>query len=388
MQNQNLYNSSRVLQAVWQQESISRTEIANQLGLNKSTITKLLSPMIDDGIILAIDKQASGHQGGRKAEVLTVNEKFGSVIGIEVNTSFSVFCVTDLKGNIILHEKFKHNKDKLSFQELIDFVLEYSISKCKKRGISVLGVTLGVSGIINPYEGIIYRSNPLNIDSPVRIYEKLKTYPFPILIENDANCCCSSQLVKSASERKRNFITVLGEFRKPNVDSKEHGGIAIGIGLVIKDSILHGENFSAGEFQSINKDAPNTSQFNLTEKEVSRVKEDEKVLSKVLRELSRNLSLLVNTLNISHIYFEGDIVEAEFMLKPILRDEIQRNWNYNSQVDCQISFSENGDDAVAHGAACYFLEKLFSPPRFWEDKNDYYQSGIEFFNKLKELKRN
>lgn len=387
MQNKNLYNASRVLQIVWQNNSTSRNEIAAELSLNKSTITKLLTPMIEDGIILPIDKQASGYQGGRKAEVLTVNEKYGNILGIEINTASSVLCVTDLKGNTNITETFSNGEAKHSFHDLIDYVLSYAINRCKKRGLFIMGVTLGVSGVINPYEGIIYRSNPLNINTPVKLYQKLADYPFPILIENDANCCCCNQLVQFNSDRQRNFISILGEFRKPNIESEDRGGIAIGLGIVVKDSILHGENFSAGEFQSLYKSETNPSQFDLEPDESSRINEDEDVQKKVLRELSRNLSLLVNTLNISHVYFEGNIVETQFMLKPILRDEIQRNWNYDSQVNCQITFSENGNEAVAHGAACYFLEKLFSPPKFWENRKEYYPSGIELFNSIKETRK-
>jgi len=369
-----------VLQTVWQHDSTSRTLISKELGLNKSTITKLLTPMIENNIIVAVEKQASGQQGGRKAEVLSINEKFGVVIGIEIHTSFSAICITDLKGNILVTNKFQNNDSLESFQELIEFVIDSSVSICKRRQYNIIGATLGVSGVINPYEGIIYRSNPLGIDTPVKIYQKLDKYPFPILVENDANCCCYTQQIPSENNRTRNFICILGEFRKATRLSKNESGIAIGIGIMIKESILHGEDFSAGEFQSLYKSEENPSQFDLKPEEIQNIQDDEVLLKKVLRELSRNISLLVNTLNISLVYFEGNITDYQFMLKPILRDEIQRNWNYDNQVDCQIQFSEKRDFAVAHGAACCFLEKLFSPSKFWEDRKEYYPSGIDLFN--------
>lgn len=382
MQSQYSYNASRVLQTVWQHDSISRTEISKELGLNKSTITKLLTPMIEDNIIIPIEKQASGQQGGRKAEVLSINEKYGVVIGIEIQTAYSALCVTDLKGSIIVTDKFENCDIYESFQELIEYVLDQSMALCKRRGFNLIGATLGVSGVINPYEGIVYRSNPLKVETPVKIYDKLSDYPFPILIENDANCCCYNQQIPSINNRTRNFLCILGEFRKTTRGSLNESGIAIGIGIMIKESILHGENFSAGEFQSLYKSADNPSQFDLKASEIDNIQDNEEVLKRVLRELSRNISLLVNTLNISLVYFEGNIVDTKFMLKPILRDEIQRNWNYDSQVDCQIVFSNKRDFAVAHGAACCFLEKLFSPSKFWEDRNEYYPSGIDFFNQI------
>lgn len=383
MFNKNAYNSSRVLQVVWQEEAISRVAISKIVDLNKSTITKLLTPMIEEGIIVSGEKLASGHQGGRKAEELSINENYGYVLGIEINTTTFYICVTDLKGKVVITNNFEYNNDHYSFQKLIDLGLQKAIKLCAKRDLKILGGTIGVSGLINPYDGIIYRSNPLKVDSPVKLYEKLKEYPFPVLIENDANCCCSTHLVHSAADRKRNFITVLGEFRKPSRESEDNSGIAIGIGLVIRGSIYHGDDFSAGEFQSLDKNVDNASQFNIVPEDVHNIRNNDQLLNKVLRELSRNISLLVNTLNISQVIFEGNIVEAEYMLKPILRDEIQRNWAYDSQVDCHTTFSVSGSGAVALGAACNFLEKLFSPPKFWEEREEYYPSGIELFNYIK-----
>ena len=37
-------NVSRILRLVWQKRGISRIEIASQLGIDKSTVTKIVSP--------------------------------------------------------------------------------------------------------------------------------------------------------------------------------------------------------------------------------------------------------------------------------------------------------------------------------------------------------
>lgn len=381
----NSYNASKVLQTIWQRRQISRIAIAELLDLNKSTITKILTPLIEDGLVVSKDKKASGSRGGRKAEVLSINEKYGNVMGIEIQTNMVILSVTDLLGDVVYEDDFgmpEYNED---FFDLIKTVVRKSLSLCRSRGLHVLGASLGVAGLINPYNGIVFQSNPLNVYSPVTLYGQLDDdFPFPVLIENDANCCCTKEMVKNNSGRKRNFLCVLGEFRKSQRRSNELSGIAIGLGVALKGTVLHGDNFSAGEFQSLYKSQPNPTQFDLKPEELNSLETDEALLNRILRELSRNLSLLVNTLNISSIYFEGNIVRLEEMLRPILRDEIQRNWSYDSQVDCQFYFSEEANSAVAHGAACLFLEKLFSPQRFWESFDEYYPSGIEFFNQLKE----
>lgn len=388
MLNVNQFNSSRVLQAIWESGSISRVAIADKLELNKSTITKLISPLLDDGIVVSYEKYASGNKGGRKAEVLSINDKYGFVLGVEIQTDISNICVTDLNGRIILSDNFSNNPVCHHFNELIKDVLDRAVMLCTRRNLKVLGAVVSVSGLINPYQGIVYSSNPLKVETPVTVYDKLSDYGFPIIIENDANCCCSREIVMNKSDRKRNFLCVLGEFRKSKIESEEKGGIAIGLGIVIKGSILHGDNFSAGEFQSLGKSQENPSQFNVSPEEAEIITTNEIILRNVLRELANNISLLVNTMNITQLYIEGDLVKTEMIFRPILRDEIQRNWSYDSQADCQIHFSDGGKEVVAHGAACYLIEKLFSPHRFWESNEEYYPSGIEFLEILKEYKNN
>ncbi|MBI9100229.1 MAG: ROK family transcriptional regulator [Spirochaetaceae bacterium] len=376
---------SRILQIIWQEEAVNRTAIADLVGLNKSTITKILTPLIEDGIIISKDKLASGEKGGRKAEVLAVNENFGYVIGVEINTDFTIFCVTDLKGKIIF-EKIFNSESYSSFQDLINQSILKAVNLCKNRDLPILGISFGIPGPINPFEGIVYRSDPLGVHSPVKIYNGTSDYPFPVLIENDANCCCYNHLLKNKNNRENNFLTILGEFRKSQIDFNAEGGIAIGLGIYCNGDITHGKDYTAGEFQSLFKSRHNFSQFDLTIEETKKLPENENLVKKVLMELSTNLALLINSMNLSQIIFTGNITEYQYMLLPFLRNEIQKNWNHNSQVSCNIVFDEEGNSTVAHGAACNFINKLFSPAKMWIKNNDYYPSGIEFYEFIQSIK--
>ena len=49
------YNSSIVLQTIRNEGEISRGEIAKKTDLNKSTLTNIIAPLVNDGIIISID---------------------------------------------------------------------------------------------------------------------------------------------------------------------------------------------------------------------------------------------------------------------------------------------------------------------------------------------
>lgn len=62
--NTNTANRIRVLRTIWLNEGISRIEIAELLGLDKSTITNIVSALQKKQIITEIAEGVSGPQGG------------------------------------------------------------------------------------------------------------------------------------------------------------------------------------------------------------------------------------------------------------------------------------------------------------------------------------
>ncbi|HYW84950.1 MAG TPA: ROK family protein, partial [Spirochaetia bacterium] len=100
----------------------------------------------------------------------------------------------------------------------------------------------------------------------------------------------------------------------------------------------------------------------LRDEESKRIKEDRKILDRVLRELSSHIAFHVNALNLTSVVIGGEIAAYRDTLTEMLEEEIQKNWSYENKVDCAIEFATLGDRAVAYGAAGMFLERFFSIP--------------------------
>jgi predicted NBD/HSP70 family sugar kinase len=379
------YNINRVLNTIWQKHEISRTLIAEHLEVNRSTITKITNPLIDEGILVMEEKGESTPNGGRRPIDLSLNRDFGIIMGIEIQTEGWNLVATDLYGETLLERSYPLNGNIFDSDTALQFILTRAEQECSRLNKTVIGAGIGISGLVNPYTGVILQSNPMGILRETPFYEGFsKKFPYPVIIENDANCCCYSELIKKKAYRERNFLSILGELRKSqSADSPGSVGIAIGTGIVIKGSVLHGDTFSAGEFQSVFKTTVNDSQFNLNQGSLSRLTYDNAVIRRVMNELSRNIAFLVNMMNFTLINFEGDIVRYEDLLREFLEVEIQANWSYDSKVHCQINFADVGTNAVAHGAAGAVIEKIFSPPLV-EEPSDYYPSGIELLRYTRE----
>lgn len=359
----NEINTALVLRKLWFSKGISRVGIARELGLGKSTVTKIMNVLLRRNLVKSVRGGRSGPSGGRKPLHLMINNRYGYVLGLEIQTEFFKAVAMDLLGEIIFSESQALEVRDKNVAVTFSKVLGRLEKRTRRIDLPLIGVGVGVAGIIDPHKGVIEQSNPLNIRSRFEFYKEITgLLRAPVLIENDAKCCCWGELAFRKTERHRNFIFVLGEFRKGQTTSSNYWGIAVGLGLVLDGKVFRGEDFSAGEFQSILWKDENRGQFSISDEDSRRIKTDRKVMSKVIKELSAHIAFLVNALDLSSVVIGGELSKYEEEIVDVLHSEIQRNWSYPNEVDCSIEFAKLGEMAVAYGAAGMFLESFFSIP--------------------------
>jgi hypothetical protein len=161
----------------------------------------------------------------------------------------------------------------------------------------------------------------------------------------------------------RNFLFVLVEFISRNELADTWGGVITGIGIVINGQLHYGKDYAAGEFTSVYWESPNLGQFSLSDDEMLLIETDPEIRLRFIRELSRNLAMLVNTFNLGHIFIGGAIEKYQSEISPVLQEELERNCSYPEHIKWSIHYSSFGDKAVAYGAAGMLLERLFAVPQ-------------------------
>ncbi|HEY9595465.1 MAG TPA: ROK family transcriptional regulator [Spirochaetia bacterium] len=355
-------NIARVLQKLWYSNGISRVDIARELRLGKSTVTNIVARLLERNLVKLVTGGKSGPAGGRRPTHLVINDGYGCVLGVEIQTDSFTAVATNLLGEVV----FSHSEQmEFSGSIVSSFAKVMRVLDYRMEGLSLplIGIGVGIAGIIDPYAGAIVQSNPLDIHERVDLEAQIATTRnVPVLIENDAKCCCWGELAFRKRERHTNFMFVLGEFRKGRTSDPGYWGVAVGFAFVLNGRVYHGEDFSAGEFQSILWEEGNQGQFSVHDDESRRVKEDPAVRSRIFTELSAHIAFLVNTLNLTSVVIGGEIASYRQDLAATLQREIQRNWSYENEVRCSIEFAAFGDRAVAYGAAGMFLERFFSVP--------------------------
>ncbi len=341
---------------------ISRVEIARKLSLDKSTVTNLVSELIDIGIVQVGDERDASPQGGRKPIQLTIKGDYAAVVGIELQTDYYKSVVVNLAGEILHAGEDRVEVSKENLASEFKRIYRESAEAVAGSRVPILGVGLGVGGVINPHKGIIVKSIPMGIAEPYSFARDVAAdLDVPAFVENDANACAWGELAFHKSERLRNFLFTLVEFRKGDFSKSEYGGIGIGFGIVIDGRVHYGQDFYGGEFRSAFWNGSNRGQMSLTLEEIKRIATDDEVLARFSRELARNLAVLVNTLNLNQVFIGGDLHNHPVAFDEILIEEIRHNWAYDLEdIHCTVSYSSVGERAVAYGAAGMLLERLFT----------------------------
>ncbi|HHU35972.1 MAG TPA: ROK family transcriptional regulator [Treponema sp.] len=356
-------NSSRIFQEIWLNRGKSRIAIAEELNLDRSTITKVVRQLLEYGIVRTTGKYHGKPGAGRMATGLEIDPEFALVLGIEVQTEFFRSALVSFDGTIIHAETVSYEGNDLEPE--ISSVIESQIKLAQKAGKPLAGIGIGLSGIVDPYRGVILQSNPLGIREPLPLRDLLQQrFGCPVFLENDANCCCWGEKAFHRAPSDRNFLALLGEFRNIDIHNNRVNGVAVGLGIVIRDTVLHGDSFTVGEFQSLLYDTenPGRSQFSISDEEAERLPEDEAILDRVFYETAYNISLLANTLDITRIVIAGDFVLFAEQLSKHLETQIKRNWSYPGSSNCVIAVSPDKEQSVCLGAAGLFIQKLFSVP--------------------------
>ena len=355
--------SARIFRTIWRNPSISRIDLAHKLDLDKSTVTKQVAYLIENGLIMEQKEGEASARGGRKPICLVVNKEYGRFIGIELQLGFYEAVVVDLSGNILAALRGDTHVTSDNFVQVVLKIIEDTRKQHCKNSL-LLGVGVGTAGLVDSKKGRIRYSVPLGIDKTLDFSKVIAgKLDVPCFIENDANCCAWGELAFNRVEELRDFLFALVEYRKDETSLLKYGGIGVGFGVVLAGKVHTGAHGYTGEFRSAFCNGPGNLQFSLSRDQLMLLRFDRSLLDRAVDELARNMAMIINTMDFQQVIIGGNIEALDVDLPAILRRRLEENWMYPSPKDVKIRYSSFGEKAVAFGAAGMVFERLLSEQR-------------------------
>src|SRR5512135_3347814 len=92
-------SEAEIMRALRKQGHISRTEVATITGWSKAKSSHEIRGLVDKGLLVETGEGAS--QGGRRPQLLRINEQLGYVVGIDIGASSIETVLADVTGHVV-----------------------------------------------------------------------------------------------------------------------------------------------------------------------------------------------------------------------------------------------------------------------------------------------
>lgn len=356
------YNLFRVLRSIWLNHGISRIELCKLHDMDKATMSSIVGHLINLQVVEEVEPHVVEVKPGRKPIGLGIVADFAYVAGMEYHKSGIRAVIKNMHSLTVYESDFPFDIKSGDIKKR--FLTVYEKIKEELEGKRLLGIGVAVPGIVNHEQGIILSSRKMGLeDEPYDFRKEIFDHlDVPGFIDNDANCCARGILADHRTGGYSNFLYTHINYETDAQQNLSDDSLGLGFGIVLKEKVYYGPDFTAGEFQTIEYNPDRINQLNLTNDELERYGRDEELQRRVFHQIATHFALFINVFNFSHLFLGGDLPSLIPDLETVVRDVIDKNWLYKNAREIGIHILGNKDMSPALGAAGMFLEQLFTVP--------------------------
>lgn len=232
------HNLRAVLSMLRQREHVSRAHLAELTGLSTTTISNLVSELLEQGIVVeeGVMKPPPRRGAGRPRTSLRLVPEARHAIGMHIGVGRIRVAVADLRANLLNCLSLDHALERPSAEVLQDAgaLVEEALAQSGVDRDKVLGVGVGASGLVNPHTGVNVMAPNLGWrDVPIREW-LARRLGLPVCVDNNARTMALGE-------------ALFGEGRDVRALAFVYARIGVGAGLVVGEQLYRGSAAGAGE---------------------------------------------------------------------------------------------------------------------------------------------
>lgn len=385
---------AEILRALRKRGQISRTQISMITGWSKAKTTQEIRKIVEKGYLVEVGEGAS--QGGRKPRLLRMNDRLGTVIGIDIGASSIEVALADVSGKV-LQRCYESADVRQPPEKVLGRCLAVIDELVAAQGCptdSILGIGIGVPGPVDFARGVLV-APPLMPEWEnfhIRDFFNKRLPSAFVIVDNDVNIMALGEQRSGEGAGIDNFIFV-------------KIGTGIGAGIISNGKIHRGSDGCAGDIGHIcvDKEGPTCACGNIGCLEAMAggpaiaakglqaarngsspiltailnanggiirpedvnlaCREGDQAALEIIRSsgqmVGEVLASLVNFFNPSHIFIGGGIANFGNHLLVSIRQAVLRRSLPLATTRLSINFSPTSPDAGITGAISLALEYLF-----------------------------
>ncbi|MDM8529016.1 ROK family transcriptional regulator [Anaerolineales bacterium HSG24] len=224
------HNKQLVLNTIYGQDRISRVEVARLTSLTRTTVSSVVSELMDEGLVAEVGVGPSA--GGKPPILLSVVDDSYHLIGLDLANGKFRGAVFNLRGKI--RHRVEIPIDGQGGDEALELVYQLSDQLLKATHSSLLGIGIGAPGVIDPLQGIVRQAVNLKWENLSLVALLRDRYGLPVYLVNDSHAAALGEYTFGQHDNATSLIVV-------------KIGRGIGAGIVINGQLFYGNGYGAGE---------------------------------------------------------------------------------------------------------------------------------------------
>lgn len=232
------HNLGVVLRHVAEHGPRSRAAIAQETGLNKTTVSSLVGELIEFGLVRETEVELRGTVG-RPALPVELSGRRVVGLGLEVGVDFLAVRAADLTGDE-RHRAFVAGDNRgRPVDDVLDDLARLAsdaLAAVREQDLLTAGAVVALPGLVDSDGRLLVAPNLgwTGVPVPELVGERLGRPPFPIQAENEANLGALAELWEGAGREFSDFIYISGE-------------LGVGAGIIVGGELFRGAHGFGGE---------------------------------------------------------------------------------------------------------------------------------------------
>jgi glucokinase-like ROK family protein len=232
-----LHNLQAILQMLLHYQPISRARLVELTGLSSTTITNLISELLEQGVVVEVGASPPGPRGvGRPRTLLRLVPEARHAIGIHIGVGSVRVAVADLHAQLSNPLTLSHPLEHTAKEVLTETagLVRQAINQSRVAPQTIVGVGVGASGLVNPHTGINVMAPNLGWrDVPIRDW-LAEDFNLPVVVDNNARAMALGE-------------AMFGAGRDVHALAFVYARIGVGAGIVVDGQLFRGSAAGAGE---------------------------------------------------------------------------------------------------------------------------------------------
>ncbi len=227
-------------------DTLQISDIAREINLSKTTVSKIVMSLVNQGFLLSNGKGASTEEGGKKPELFSLNPQHSHCLTVGIENGKVRGCLFDM--GIRLKASAEHiieNDAAFTYQEAVEVCVGLCEQLLCAAGLTkedVFGISCYAGGIIDGKNGILcypIRHPHWGRDLPFqKDFQKKYGRKVPVYVENSVRFSSYAEM-SNMKEKQNTSCAVI--FSSPE-------GPGVGGCMIRRGEIVHGSSNFVGEF--------------------------------------------------------------------------------------------------------------------------------------------